>query len=376
MKVAFSDFQAKWLPGLTAALLHCIACVAFAEAGAAVRFTIAQPIVAAATGYVIYVTLCWKWQAFGDPRKLPNFIAHITFFFAVFFLLSSLYSEAPDTTSCLDLFAQTSQWVGKLLFKISPAVFDVIRSPGIALLFIAVCVALAIPRRDAASWIFVFVSFVAVILGLTSKAIAFPGWILVGIVSMGCGLALLHYDPTEARFWDFVVTRLRGDRALAGDLELKLRLLQRMRQLDNSLPDRLCLGVVARAISQPTNSPAVRELTTRVVGQLIEQDHLAVAVQTPEGRSLALSGKTQLSPESGVAEVFKAVLILLLVLVWVLSPVDLWPDALPFGAIDDAFVALLGGGVFYKTMIEFRRRRADPSVIPDRGRSGDGTGVG
>src|SRR4051812_5986120 len=111
---SWGDFQARWTPGLASILLQIVACVAFAQAGSADRFTLAQPIAAAAISFVIVATVCWEWQIFGDPRKLPNFLGHLAFFFAVVFLLASMYAEAPNTTSLLDLVAMGAAFVGKL----------------------------------------------------------------------------------------------------------------------------------------------------------------------------------------------------------------------------------------------------------------------
>ena len=358
----------SFLPGLTAALLHLAACVAFAEAGADARFSLAQPIASAAIAYVVVATLCWDWRVFGDLH-LANFVGHLGFFAAVFFLVNCLFAPAPDTLSLLDIGAKVAQKLFGWLAGVPESVFDVIRSPGIAVLFLGVCLALVIPRRPVAAGVFVCISIFAVAIGLTSKAIASPGWMLGGLALMGSALWLQHHDPEETWFWRAVLDRFAGDHALTGDLELKARLLRRLRDGRAALSERRCLGLVARALGASTDAPEVREITARVVGQLIEQDHIAIILHTAEGRSLALSDTFDHSGSGGAlriaAGVPKAVVVGLLVLVWVLSPIDLIPDATPVvGALDDALAAILGAGVIYRAFAKAQGSREASAVFP------------
>ena len=55
------------------------------------------------------------------------------------------------------------------------------------------------------------------------------------------------------------------------------------------------------------------------------------------------------SPLAGVAQVPRVVFALLLAVLWMLSPIDLIPDAVPlFGVVDDVGVTLLTAGLLFR----------------------------
>ncbi len=341
-----------------AAALHLLACMLFVETAGPERFVIAQSFAAAVIAFIVTATLCWQWKVFGNPHRAPAFAAHLAIFASVFFLTSRLYTRSPRSLSLLDLLAGGFQWAAKFLADTPAQVFEALRSPGIALLFLAICLALALRRALGVAWL-VAVSFLAVALAMGSPAFTNHTAFLLGLASFAGGLWLQYENPEQRRFWTHIRDRLAGDPQVRGDLELKLRLLARMRALERPLREEECLGVIARALGRGTDEPLVREATVRVVRQLVEQDALASVHTSPTGRVLAsdacLADAAEADAFSLVAGIPKAIVIGLVVVVWILSPIDLIPDATPiFGSVDDVAVFFLGTRAILHS---FRKRR-------------------
>lgn len=354
------DFR-PWLGDarhMLAAALHLLACMLFVETAGPDRFVIAQGFAAAIIAFIVTATLCWQWKVFGNPQRPPAFVAHLAIFAAVFFLTSRLYTRSPRSLSLLDLLVGGFQWAAKLIADVPVQIFDALRSPGIALLFLAICLALALRRAVGVAWL-VAVSFLAVALAMGGPAFTNHPWFLLGLAAFAAGLWLQYENPDERRFRALIRARLAGDPQVRGDLELKLRLLDRMRALERPLREEECQGVVARALGLRTEDPLVRAATVRVVRQLVEQDALATVFTSPTGRVLAsdacLADAGEADPFSLVAGIPKAMVIGLVVVAWILSPIDLIPDATPiFGSVDDVAVFFLGSRAILHS---FRQRR-------------------
>jgi hypothetical protein len=118
------------------------------------------------------------------------------------------------------------------------------------------------------------------------------------------------------------------------------------------------LAVVQREYSQAIADP----LTIRQIAQAIS--HRLVR----EHRVLELHGDERgffLIPYAGIFKIdsifdeiavwIRKIILTGLVIVWLISPIDLFPDSIPIiGALDDALIALVGAGQWMDT---FRRRR-------------------
>ncbi len=153
----------SWRPCLFAG-----AGIAFIQSGGEL-VNLAQPLAGALISFVIVSTVCWEWKLLGNPKKVGPLVAHITLFAAVFLMINALYVRAEETRSLVGGVVEAFAWTSKLLTGIPDAVFDIIRSPSIALLFLGACLALAVPRRTWAIGLLIGVS------GLGRRLGAFEG---------------------------------------------------------------------------------------------------------------------------------------------------------------------------------------------------------
>ena len=174
---------------------------------------------------------------------------------------------------------------------------------------------------------------------------------------MGTAMWLQYNDWLERHFWGQVYARLEGDKHVRGDIELKIRLLQRMRREDRPLSEQEAIESVARALGQDSYSPEVSATLNRVARQMVKADSLAELRDTGYGKFIAISPELLTPGEDGfsrIARTPKRIVVFEIALLWVLSPIDLILEALPVvGELDDVAVALLAA----RAMTEQRRKR-------------------
>lgn len=356
-----------WSPAsrrLAAPGLHFVACLFFAETGLAGRYLPAQSLAALAIAFVVATTVCWQWRVLGDPRRPLDLAGHLAFFASLFFLVSRLYARNPASATLLDRLGGLAKWSVGWLGGIPPQVFDVISSPGVALLFLAVCLALALPRAAALGALGA-VSFATVALVVTTPSFTRPGTLLLGLLALAVALWLQHDDTGTRQHWTRLLARCEHDRALRGDLELKLRLLDRMRLEDRPLSEGECLGIVATALACEPEDERSRAALARVASQLVRHDGLGELYSGPEGKALALRPNRQ-APDAfaHLAHFPKLIVILLITVVWILSPIDLIPDSTPFfGNLDDIAAALLSALVLWRHSRQPARSSAGKSAL-------------
>jgi hypothetical protein len=353
--------SALWNPDsrkLAALGWHFVACLFFAETGLAGRFVPAQALAAVAIAFVVATTLCWQWRLFGDPRRPLDLAGHLAFFASLFFLVSRLYVKNPASATLLDRLSDFARSGAGWLGGIPPQIFDAISSPGVALLFLAVCLALALPRALALG---ALGGIFALTLALTVTAPAFtaPGTLLCGVLALGAALCLQHDDAGERAYWTRFLALCEHDPAVRGDLELKMRLLRRLRDEGRPLTEGECLGTVATALACEPEDVRARTALARVASQLVRRDALGALYDGPDGKALALRPNPR-PPDAfaHLANFPKLVVIALLAVVWILSPIDLIPDSTPLvGNLDDIAVALLSSVIAWRNL---RRTPGDP----------------
>jgi hypothetical protein len=329
----------------TAALcLHALACLFFAETGASGPFVWSQLFFSGVIAFVVATTICWQWRLFGDPTRLANLVPHVAFFLSGMFFVNRLFAKTDY--SLLDQVVAAARGLARSVVSWFPqVVFDILHSPGIAVLFLGVCLALVF-RRVWALGFLLLVLLVAVLLAMSGDDFRNPVAFLLGLACMVGALGLQNSDPLARSFWSRVHDRLKGDAVLRADAELKVRLLKRLWELERPLGEMECVGVVSRALGMKADTPEARQITGHVVMQMVLQDQLAIVLQDQAGVRLALrpdlASSSRIDWLAAAASIPKALLMALIALVWVVSPIDLIPDATPvLGSLDDATVAVL-----------------------------------
>ncbi len=334
--------------------LYLLSLLLFAETGNQEPFIMSQIVFSALIAFVISTSLCWQWQVLGYPRNLANFILHIAFFVSCVLCISRLFMKTD--TSVADMVANlTEQHIRKIVSWIPTVIFDALRSPGIAILFAAAVLSLSFRRRTASA-LLILSLFITVLFCFRSSYDRQSWlWFFTAMAAMGTALYLQYDDPVQRQFQTRVRARLKGDPILKADLELRLRILERLHQCRRPLTPTECLGVISRALGTDMENPRTREVTRRITHHLVFQDQLAEYVRHETGKALALSTEAFDPQETDgfvmAAAVPKTLMFSVFALLWILSPIDLIPDAIPiFGSMDDVFVGTLGFNTLLQTL--------------------------
>jgi hypothetical protein len=351
-----------------------MACVLLLETGSHAPLALSQAFGALVIALLIVTTVGWQWKLLGDPHRAADLLGHVAFLGPMFSLIARLYTTQEQPLALKDLLAKAFEWAVGLIGYIPVQLADVIRSPSIALLFLGVSMSLLLSRR----WgIAALGCVLALSIAFATTRPGFGGhvWFLAGIGCMLTAIALQYDRPAERMFWQEVAKKLAGDKQCRGDIELKFRILTRLYLGGRTLGERKCLGVVSRALALEPTDERVRAITHRVVGQLVHEDDLATVRTESSGTVLALSSAVcvplakdirdeHLDGFALAAILPKAVLLLAAMLLWIVMPFDVIPDAIPVvGILDDVSVSVLGVEALRPLVKGLRPAAADQDVF-------------
>lgn len=348
---------------IAAFCLYFLSILFFAEIGKQ-GFKWSQLTFSAFIAFVIITSLCWQWRLLGDPRRVANFILHMAFLISCVFFVNRLFVKesilisdifGAESGSVFDGFVNTLELLSRKIVSWIPAViFDALRSPGVAILFLMVTLSLSLKRRTAIALLILslFISSVFCIHNSPSRESWL--WFFAGVISLGTAIYLQADDPDKRRFRTTIISRLKDDPALRADLELKMRLLKRIYEQQRPLRQVECLGIVSRALGMETESPQAREITRRIADNLVHQDHLAKYAEDRGEKTLGMNPEEfrQGEPDgfAMIAIMPKTIIFVIFAFIWIISPVDLILDATPiFGVLDDVIVGTLGFNTVLQT---------------------------
>lgn len=137
----------RWRFWFAAGLLV-LASFMFFETGSAAPMQPAKWLFCLSVSFVVTATIAWEWKAFGNPRILSNTVLHALLFAALACMLLRLRGHVGERDwSLLGLVAGALDWANKVLGFFPPVLFELLRSPAVALLFLGVCLALCFVRH-------------------------------------------------------------------------------------------------------------------------------------------------------------------------------------------------------------------------------------
>lgn len=354
----------------TVLALHVVGWLLLMETGSprSVDFTRGVPSLAIA--FLLATTIAWHWKVLGDPSRPDQFVPHLFLLGSLFFLVVRVQTRAQPNLTVLEAVAGYAKWAVELVGTFPAGLIDVLVSPAVALFFVATCFALSL-RRPYAVAVMTMLGVVALALAVGRDDFGLRAPFFGGLACVALALWLQYENADERTFWQAVLRRLAGDPAPRGDLELKTRLLRRLRQEDRPLTDAECLGTFERALDRPENDPLLRATSVRILRQMVRSDGLVQIHETTAGRVLALNPDLTRNPTdtwSLIAIVPRTLCIVAIALVWILSPIDAIPDSLPVvGVLDDVLVGLLGGQAMTQLLDwhSLRRRQRQSGAILD-----------
>ena len=341
------------------ASLYIFAALLLCETGSERPLEITQGLFSGAIAFIVMATIAWRWKAFGNPNQLQNFIGHMLMFFCLFFFIMRMHVHATaEDITLLGMLSKTAGWIGKVSGLFPPSLADILKSPGLALMFLSICLAVSL-RKDWAIGVLCCVFFAAVAFALSREDFGAKLPFLGGLMLFGGALSVQFNDAAKREFWQPIMDALEDGPFVAGDLELRYRVLKRLNRIGRPLTEKEYIATIGRALHSESDDLLVTETAKRVVSQLVHADGLSEVQDTPHGKVLSLSShleEAQSDVFSAIANVPVAIFIGIITILWVISPFDLIPDAIPgVGVIDDVVVSIISA----KAISALFERRVD-----------------
>jgi hypothetical protein len=332
-------------------------------------FTYNQGIFVGILAILIVAGFCWEIYMLGPPAGI-NLVLHCLLIAPVALLIGRIagYSAVPSDSS-YGLLGKLKDYIGSLteavgIESLLPLwIQDIFRSPGILLLIFFTSVAFTQKKANRR-------------FALMAVAFLIPA------------MQTLSHDPRPSLSFGLGFIALLIGIVLQfnkyGDIVGQQNILRRLHSVDDRIEYRCSLRIAKRTVEDGfVTEDAVLAVVQREYGKHREMDGVTLRgiAQTishrlvREHRVLELYGDDRgffLIPYPGMLAVeslfdeiavwIRKIIITGIAIIWLISPIDLFPDAMPvLGAVDDAMIGLMGAAQWLDTI---KRRKID---VPKRG---------
>jgi hypothetical protein len=320
-------------------------------------FTYNQGIFVGILAVLMVAGFCWEIYLLGRPGGI-NLVLHCLLILPVALLIGRLAGLPPEPEASYGLLGQLKNFIGSLkdvsgIESILPFwIQDIFRNPAILLLIFFTSVAFTQKKASRRFALVVVAFLIPVMQTLTHDprpSIAFG----LGFVAMLTGIALQF-----SRYGDIIGQQNVLSRLQAVDDRLELRCSLRIAKRtveDGFITEDGVLAIVQRAYSRQLDLDplAVRGIAQAISHRLV-REHRVLELRGDERGFFLIPYEALFKIESLFDEIsvwIRKIIITGVAIIWIISPIDLFPDSVPvLGAIDDALIALVGAGQWLGTV--------------------------
>ena len=324
-------------------------------------FTYNQGIFVGILAIMIVAGFCWEIYLLGRPGGI-NLVLHCLLIVPTALLIGRIAGLPPAPEASYGLLGQLKNYMVSIkdaggIESILPVwIQDIFRNPSILLLIFFTSVAFT-QKKASRRFALVVVAFLIPVMQTLSHdprpSISFG----LGFAAMLAGIALQFSKYGDIIGQQNVLSRLH---AVDDRLELKcsMRIAKRTVE-DGFITEDGVLAVVQREYSKQfeLDPLAVRGIAQAISHRLV-REHRILELRGDERGFFLIPYEALFKIESLFDEIsvwVRKIIITGIAIIWLISPIDLFPDSIPFlGAIDDALIALVGAGQWIGT---FKRRR-------------------
>ena len=320
-------------------------------------FTYNQGIFVGILAVLLVAGFSWEIYLLGRPGGI-NLVLHCLLILPVALLIGRLAGLPPEPEASYGLLGQLKNFIGSLknasgIESILPFwIQDIFRNPAILLLIFFTSVAFTQKKASRRFALVVVAFLIPVMQTLTHDprpSIAFG----LGFVAMLAGIALQFSKYGDIIGQQNVLSRLQ---TVDDRLELRccLRIAKRTVE-DGFITEDGVLAIVQRAYSKQfdLDPQAVRGIAQAISHRLV-REHQILELRGDERGFFLIPYEALFKIESLFDEIsvwIRKIIITGIAIIWVISPIDLFPDSVPvLGAIDDALIALVGAGQWLGTI--------------------------
>jgi hypothetical protein len=320
-------------------------------------FTYNQGIFVGILAVLVVAGFCWEIYLLGRPGGI-NLVLHCLLILPVALLIGRIAGLPPEPETSYGLLGKLKGYIGSLkdasgIESILPFwIQDIFHNPAILLLIFFTAVAFTQKKASRRFALVVVAFLIPVMQTLTHDprpSIAFG----LGFAAMLTGIALQFSKYGDVIGQQNVLTRLN---AVDDRLELKCSLRISKRALeDGFLTEDGVLAIIDREYSRQFGPDP---LTVRGIAQAIShrlvREHRILELRGDERGFFLIPCAALFKIESLFGEIslwVRKIIITGIAIIWLISPIDLFPDSIPIiGAVDDALIALVGAGQWIGTI--------------------------
>jgi hypothetical protein len=325
------------------------------------QFTYNQGIFVGILAFLIVAGFCWESYLLGRPNGI-NLVLHFLLIIPLALFIGRIAGLPPAPEASYGFLGQLKDYVFHLKDEIGFGsivplwIQDVFRNPGILLLIFFTAIAFT-QQKSSRRFALIVVAFLIPSMQTVSHdprpSIPFG----IGCLAMITGIVLQYSRYGYIVGQQNILNRLQAvdDRS---ELICSLRISNRAAE-DGYISEDGVLAVVHREYSKTLD---LDQLTVRGIAQALSyrlvREHRVLELHGDERGFFLVPYPNIYKIDSIFDEIavwIRKIILTGLVVIWLISPIDLFPDAIPIlGALDDALIALVGAGQWLDT---FRRRR-------------------
>ena len=332
------------------------------------QFTYNQGIFVGILAFLIVAGFCWESYILGRPAGI-NLILQFLLIIPLALLIGRIAGLPLAPEASYGFLGQLKDYVSFLKDEMGFAsivplwIRDVFRNPGILLLIFFTAIAFTQQKSSRRFALIVVAFLIPAMQTLTDDprpSISFG----IGCLAMVIGIALQYSRYGHIVGQQNILNRLQAvdDRS---EMICSLRISKRAAEEGFITQDGI-LAVIQRQYGQTTHSDplTIREIA-RAISHRLVQEHGVLELHGDKRGLFLIPYAHMFKIDSIFDEIavwIRKIILTGLVIVWLVSPIDFFPDSIPIiGALDDALIALVGAGQWMDT---FRRRRLPVPQAP------------
>jgi hypothetical protein len=320
-------------------------------------FTYNQGIFVGILAVLMVAGFCWEIYLLGRPGGI-NLVLHCLLILPIALLIGRVAGLPPEPEVSYGLLGQLKEYIGHLkdasgIGGILPFwIQDIFRNPSILLLIFFTSIAFTQKKASRRFALVVVAFLIPVMQTLTHDprpSIAFG----LGFAAMLAGIALQF-----SKYGDIIGQQNVLSRLVTVDDRLELKCSLRIAKQtveDGFITEDGVLAIVQREYSRQLDpDPLTVRGITQAISHRLVREHRILELRGDERGFFLIPYEGLFKIESLFDEIsvwIRKIIITGIAIIWLISPIDLFPDSIPFlGAIDDALIALVGAGQWVGTI--------------------------